>query len=461
MERKYQMKKTIIVLLITFSMPVFSQWVQTQSTPEGGGITDMIITDAGALIVTTSSFNWPSGQYGGIRRSTDGGDYWETPINGYTARTLAISRGGYIFASSWPYPNPEALYRSTDDGNTFFQQYQIGTNNNIFSIIAPSQDNNTIYIGTRNGILKSSNGGTVFNSVNNGIPANSWVWDLAVDSNNIIAAATSNGLFISTNLGNSWYQSTGLPAGDTVTSVCFYSANTDNGFTEKLIAGTDDGKIVTSSSTAGYAGLIVSALLGTNVRVESVSKTYISLEELNQFYITTRGKNPLQPGGGVYKSTDEGQTFTVINNGLPQNPVVSKIIVDPNDTGGVPRMTSIKLFAGLFNNQNNGAQIYTQTFPIGIQQISSEVPKGFTLSQNYPNPFNPNTKIKFQITKLSAAKLVVFDALGREIETLVDEQLRPGTYEVDYDGSRLSSGVYYYKLITGGFVDTKKMILVK
>ncbi len=99
--------------------------------------------------------------------------------------------------------------------------------------------------------------------------------------------------------------------------------------------------------------------------------------------------------------------------------------------------------------------------PIGIITISTEIPVSSSLSQNYPNPFNPNSKIKFQIAKLSSAKLVVFDALGREVQTLVNEQLKAGTYEVDFDGSKFASGVYYYKLVTNDFVETKKMVLMK
>ena len=98
---------------------------------------------------------------------------------------------------------------------------------------------------------------------------------------------------------------------------------------------------------------------------------------------------------------------------------------------------------------------------IGIQPISNEIPNQFSLSQNYPNPFNPNSKIKFQISKLSEAKLIVFDVLGQEVETLVNEHLKPGIYEVDFDGSNFASGVYFYKLIATDFVETKKMILIK
>ena len=98
---------------------------------------------------------------------------------------------------------------------------------------------------------------------------------------------------------------------------------------------------------------------------------------------------------------------------------------------------------------------------IGIQPISTEIPNKFSLSQNYPNPFNPTTKIKFSIPKESFAKIIVFDVLGREISTIVNEELKPGTYEVDFDGTNLPSGVYYYKLMTGDYSETKKMILLK
>jgi hypothetical protein len=104
--------------------------------------------------------------------------------------------------------------------------------------------------------------------------------------------------------------------------------------------------------------------------------------------------------------------------------------------------------------------------PIGIQTISSEIPVRFTLYQNYPNPFNPVTSIKFDIPSLvrrgaGVVVLKVYDVLGREIITLVNEELKPGTYEVEFDGTNYPSGVYYYKLITENYTETRKMILIK
>lgn len=85
----------------------------------------------------------------------------------------------------------------------------------------------------------------------------------------------------------------------------------------------------------------------------------------------------------------------------------------------------------------------------------------FTLDQNFPNPFNPNTLIKYSIPKSSQVSLKIFNTLGQEVETLVNEEKQVGTYEVNWNASNLQSGVYFYRLQTGSFVETKKMILMK
>lgn len=111
----------------------------------------------------------------------------------------------------------------------------------------------------------------------------------------------------------------------------------------------------------------------------------------------------------------------------------------------------------------NGLFLGDTTLFVGVNQISTEIPENFSLSQNYPNPFNPVTKIKFAISGSSVAQtfLSVYDILGREITVLVNQKLQPGSFEVDFDGSNLPSGVYYYKLESGTFIETKKMVLIK
>ena len=109
----------------------------------------------------------------------------------------------------------------------------------------------------------------------------------------------------------------------------------------------------------------------------------------------------------------------------------------------------------------NGLVLKTTTGGVSIQPISNEIPDKFSLHQNYPNPFNPSTKIRFDLHKTAHAKLIVFDALGRELATLVDEELKVGGYEVNFDGSNNPSGVYFYRLETNNFIETKRMVLLK
>jgi hypothetical protein len=108
-----------------------------------------------------------------------------------------------------------------------------------------------------------------------------------------------------------------------------------------------------------------------------------------------------------------------------------------------------------------GGVLYGDTTLTGINLTSSEVPGQFSLSQNYPNPFNPATNIRFDLPTEGTVKLTIFDALGKEVQTLVNQQLPPGEYSVDFNGSNLPSGVYYYRIESGSFSETKKMVLIK
>ena len=114
------------------------------------------------------------------------------------------------------------------------------------------------------------------------------------------------------------------------------------------------------------------------------------------------------------------------------------------------------IVGGPTDNGNNGAAWVYVNPSIGITTISTEIPKNYSLSQNYPNPFNPSTNIRYDLPKNGIVKLVVFDELGREIKTLVNENQTAGTYETTFNASQYPSGVYFYKLITDGFSETKK-----
>ena len=104
--------------------------------------------------------------------------------------------------------------------------------------------------------------------------------------------------------------------------------------------------------------------------------------------------------------------------------------------------------------------------PIGIEPISTEIPQKYELLQNYPNPFNPVTKIRFNIpafteTTRRVVSLRIYDVLGKEIAILVNENLKPGIYEIDWNAENIPSGVYFYSLITNEFTQTKKMVVLK
>lgn len=97
----------------------------------------------------------------------------------------------------------------------------------------------------------------------------------------------------------------------------------------------------------------------------------------------------------------------------------------------------------------------------GIHTVNAEIPKEFSLLQNYPNPFNPSTKIRFSIVEASNTKIILFNSAGQLVLTLAESFLKPGNYELDWNGSWLASGTYYYRLTSGKYSETRKMILLK
>ena len=114
---------------------------------------------------------------------------------------------------------------------------------------------------------------------------------------------------------------------------------------------------------------------------------------------------------------------------------------------------------------NNSSQLLLIKYNdvIGISIVSNEISQFFSLSQNYPNPFNPSTKIKFEIPSGAGDNVIltIYDALGREVSVLVNENLKPGIYETEFNAQELPSGIFFYKLSAGDFTDTRKMILLK
>lgn len=97
----------------------------------------------------------------------------------------------------------------------------------------------------------------------------------------------------------------------------------------------------------------------------------------------------------------------------------------------------------------------------GVVNISNEIPGSYRLSQNYPNPFNPVTNIQFSVPRAANVKINVYDSQGKAVAKLLDQRMSAGSYKVDFDGADLSSGVYYYRLESENFTESKSMMLLK
>ncbi|MBN1634786.1 MAG: T9SS type A sorting domain-containing protein [Ignavibacteria bacterium] len=147
--------------------------------------------------------------------------------------------------------------------------------------------------------------------------------------------------------------------------------------------------------------------------------------------------------------------------GEKQTIVIAQLIA--RGSSNLNSVTKLKQLAQYVRN------FYDNNFPINIEFKPGIIPDKFALEQNYPNPFNSITSIKFSIplshlVTLSPCHIVtlkVFDLLGCEVATLINENLQPGTYEVTFDAGALASGVYFYRLTAGNFSETKKLVLMK
>ncbi len=181
------------------------------------------------------------------------------------------------------------------------------------------------------------------------------------------------------------------------------------------------------------------------------------------------GSTPWNPPAPVYLDGQAGlmhSKYILIDANLPSsNPIVETGSFNYTTAASVGNDENLlMIYDSLIANQyyQEFAKRYTQAGgTIRVDKISSEVPADYHLSQNYPNPFNPKTIINYTLPKSNDVTLTVFDALGREVITLVNEYQTIGSYKVTFDASSISSGIYFYKLITNGFSDTKRMILVK
>jgi hypothetical protein len=282
------------------------------------------------------------------------------------------------------------------------------------------------------------------------------VRDLEIDSSGIIAAATTNGLFISTNNGDLWEQATGIPASDTTVTLLFdYPLSTQDGNDPRLYTGSENGYIYQSFADSKYLIATFLAIFGDG-EIASIFGAYLFAEskKINAVAVYPGGGDV----GGVYVTNDSRAGFVKENDGLPSNPKVSAL------SGRVVQTRvseEVEMYAGLYENSSTGAKIYKRTFTVDVANINSEIPTEYNLEQNYPNPFNPITTIQFSLPEQSFVRLEVFNALGEKVSTLVSEELNAGNYKHEWNAENLSSGIYFYRMNTDKFSEIKKMILLK
>ncbi|MCX6161737.1 MAG: T9SS type A sorting domain-containing protein [Ignavibacteriae bacterium] len=412
------MKKLIytfaLVLIVHCTLYIencMAQWVQM---PNGMGTS---LSVNGLAISGNNIFagtgNYPS--LTGVYLSTNNGENWtQTALNNCEVGDVA-TLGNNIFAGV--VYNGKGFYRSTNNGTSWTLT---GLNN--LTIQALAILGTDVFAGTHDsGVYRSTNNGTnwIHTSLNN-----KTVYSLAVSGNNIFAGTNGYGVCLSTNNGTDWTQ-VGLIS-EQVISLGVSGNN--------IFAGTNGfGNYVTTNNGMNWAQI-------------SLSSLYV-----NTFAVT--GNNIFAGGGGipgygVFLSTNNGTSWTEINQGFPAYPHVRALLIANN-----------YIFAGIID-------ISVWRRPLSeiinsVNNISTEIPSSFSLSQNYPNPFNPTTKISFQLSVAGFSSLKIFDLLGKEVATLVNETLKPGTYTAAFDGSQLPSGVYLYRLTTNEYTSAKSMLLIK
>ena len=312
-------------------------------------------------------------------------------------------------------------------------------------------------------------------------------------------AATSRGIFISSNGGTDWSETgfsqfnTGAMSITLAESNEIYSGTWSDGVYKTNIENFDwtkvleipDNQIIWSVLSkdscilVGGYGIYYSHDLGINwARVDSFDNEIYSLA------VTNAGSFIAGSNGKLYKSEDQGESWRLVFN--ETSDYFKDIIINDSTIYAASRGQGVYISiddgenwqessAGLLSEDvislcaDNKNTIYTGTFRYGVfstDEVStvdytpSPIPQNYLLN-NYPNPFNPTTRISFTISKSSNITLTVYDALGSKVSTLIDEFMEAGNYSVGFDASDLASGIYFYRLTSDTYFDTKKMVLLR
>lgn len=371
-------------------------------------------------------------EIGGIYRTTNGGTNWENVKQRiFDVYALAFDpiNPNIIYAGTYG----EGIYKSIDNG-TNWSQINIGlSDKKIWSIAVDPTNPMIVYTATdNNGVYKSADGGLQWVEVNY-LAYGSYRILINPTNSNILYVGSYADIQQSSNAGSSWSDLAGNFSNEYIVALAFKEGSPNTIYFGGGGINSWDGTI--------YGGIYRMTLDGTTW-YKLVDKVYstdivINPDITSEIYSSTRND-------GIYCTRNSGDVWFKINNGLPSL-VVDDLCISGNSVFAALRYGSVWKTNTVTNVDNNDELISGNYF----------------LSQNYPNPFNPTTTISYSIPKTQFVTLKIYDVLGKEVASLVNEEKLSGNYEIKFNGSSLPSGVYFYRLSAGNFTQTKKLLLLK
>lgn len=432
--------KKILITIIICSFPLYSQWSEQNS-----GISFTIFS----LSAVNDNIVWASTSFNNVLRTTNGGASWENvganlpEPNGFQPCIFAIDANTAILSCYDGTPVIFAyVYKTTNAGATWSLVFTQGGDAYISGIwIKPNNEGFMVGwpVGGRWSLWKTTNAGNNWDSTGMYIPETDpsvWSFENGIfcTGNRVWFGARNRGIYYSSDNGTNWVLQDVTWTGYAYPSAIWFD-DAVHGYSSA------DRNIIRTESS-GMNWTITPNSSGTEI-IKGITGVG------NYWWYVRFLSNK------IYCTSNDGDTW-LVQYTAPTNSGYNHI------TKG--RNSGTRLWAARIDG---GISVY-DGIP-GIKSVSAEIPDNYSLSQNYPNPFNPETIIRFQIERLSDVKLIIYDLLGREVATLVNKQLKPGTYEADWDASNFSSGVYFYKIIAGDpstgsgqvFTETKKMVLMK
>lgn len=418
-----------ILLTLLFNHNIFTQWT-VQHSDTNYNLTNINFLDQNTGMAGGDKFTFYNQENNGVLyKTTNAGVNWNVV---FSDTNLIINNTYFLNDTNWLavggfFSNQPKLLKSTNFGNNWFY---ISPGEITSSIKSLHKFNQTIYAACKNGIFKSTNNGNNW-SVQIYYPgqlANSYF----INENTGWCAYDDGYIFKTINGGLNWnlYNISGnysfseeIYFIDQSTGFLIYDIDSSNHSATEILKSTNGG-INWVAINPGFSNLFTS----------------IFFVNENTGYISGLG-------GNVLKTTNTGNSWSVSWTGIHFETLLDIKFLDPY-IGYACGTNSI-----IIKTINGGF--------LAIPPISTKIPKEYSLWQNYPNPFNPNTKIKFAIPKSAFVKLAVYDMLGREVGSLVNQHLTSGTYEVNWNASKFSSGIYFYRIETNDFQMVKKMSLIK